>query len=78
MLLLGESEPFKSGCFCLEFYLTDFLLRDFIYKFCDFFKKQKILRIGFKHWEVLIGGLYYVVKTFVIIIEGNYKLKLVL
>lgn len=29
MLLLAESGHFKSGCFCLEFYLTDFLLRDF-------------------------------------------------
>lgn len=66
MLLRSESGHFKSGCFYLELYLTDCLLRDFIYN-----KKQKILLIGFKHWEVLIAGLNSVLKTFVIVTDGN-------
>lgn len=77
ILLPAECGHFRSGCFCLNFHLTNFLLSAFIYNFL-WLLNHKILLIGFNHWEVLIAVLYSVVKTLVIIIEGNYKWKLLL
>lgn len=77
ILLLAKCRYLRSGCFCLNFYLTNFLLSAFT---CNFlwFLKRRILLIVFNLWEVLIAVFYSVVKTLVISIEGNYKLKLLL